>query len=84
MDAHSASPVFVEDQKQGAYNLFDRKIIDGEAVLDAEQPQNIQVLKEKYRAMKKAQEAAAAQQQATQEQGLTGGKGGGNVIPMAK
>jgi hypothetical protein len=78
VDAHSSSPVFVEDHKNGAYAMFDRQIIDGEAVLDAEQPQNIQVLKVRYREMQK-QKAAAEAQKAQQEGGA---QGSGQVIPM--
>jgi hypothetical protein len=78
VDAHSSSPVFIEDQKNSGYALFDRHVIDGEALLDAEQPQNIQMLKVKYRIMEKARAAQAQQEkQMEHEQALqkSGGKG---------
>lgn len=51
VDAHSSSPVFMEDQERLAFELFDRQVIDGEALLDILQPQNVQILKVKWQAM---------------------------------
>lgn len=34
VDGHSNSPLFVEAHEQKAYSLFDRKVIDGEELLD--------------------------------------------------
>lgn len=68
VDAHSSSPVFIEDQKNGAYAMFDRGIVDGEAVLEAEQPQDMQALRAKYRVMQAQRAVAAQRQQAVEEQ----------------
>lgn len=67
VDAHSSSPVFVEDQKNGMYAMFDRGIVDGEAIIDVEQPQNAQVLKERYKQLEKARAAAKEKEQAMKE-----------------
>lgn len=72
VDAHSSSPIFVEDQKQMAFELFNAKVIDGEELLEMLQPQNLQRLKQKYKEMaaKQAQQQQAEQQQ---EQAKDGG-----------
>lgn len=70
VDAHSSSPVFMEEQRNLAFELFDRKIVDGDHVLDVVHPQNTQTLKVKYRIM---QEALAKQAQAEQQAQAAGG-----------
>lgn len=64
VDGHSSSPIFVEDMKNEAKWLFENQIIDGDSYLDMTQPQNVQVLKEKYKKIVAAKQAAAAQEQA--------------------
>lgn len=62
VDAHSMSPLFVDDQKRDAVELFKAQVIDGEDFLEMMQPPNVQLLKEKYRKM------AAARSKAQEEQ----------------
>lgn len=73
VDAHSSSPVFVEDQKAMAMDLFKSQVIDGESLLDILQPQNLQILKEKYKKMA-AERAKQAQQQQAMEKAEAEGK----------
>ena len=54
VDGHSSSPVFMEEQTNLAFEMFDRGIIDGQALIDMVQPQNAQVLKVKYGTMQRA------------------------------
>jgi hypothetical protein len=61
VDAHSNSPLFVDDQKRDAVELFKAQVIDGEDFLDMMQPPNVQMLKAKYRVM------AASRAQAQEE-----------------
>lgn len=74
VDAHSSSPIFMEDQKKMAAELFQMGIIDGEAVLDMLQPQNVQQLKERYKEMQKKREM-----QAQQEKVMQAAQGSGKV-----
>lgn len=67
VDAHSSSPIFVEDQKSLAFDLYKAKVIDGESLLDLLQPQNVQVLKERYKKMAAAQSAHQAKEDALHE-----------------
>lgn len=67
VDAHSSSPVFVEDHKKDAVELFKLQIIDGESLLDILQPQNVQILKEKYKKMAAKRAEAEARDKAMQE-----------------
>lgn len=67
VDAHSSSPVFMEQQTDDALALFDRGIIDGDAVLDVMHPQNIQALKVRYKQMVQTRNEAAARQEAIQK-----------------
>jgi hypothetical protein len=64
VDAHSNSPIFTEDQKQLAFNLFKAGAIDKEDLLDLTDITNKQLLKDKL----KRREKAAAQNQAPKEQ----------------
>jgi hypothetical protein len=59
VDAHSNSPIFMEDTRSMAFNLFKAGAIDKESLLDLIDPPMKQMLKEK---LKKA--AAAPQPQA--------------------
>jgi len=60
VDAHSNSPIFTEDLRQLAFNLFKAKAIDTESLLDLLEPPMKQLLKDK---LKKKEQAAAAQPQ---------------------
>jgi rRNA pseudouridine-1189 N-methylase Emg1 (Nep1/Mra1 family) len=58
VDAHSNSPIFTEDLRQLAFNLFKAKAIDTESLLDLLEPPMKQLLKDK---LKKREAAMAAQ-----------------------
>jgi hypothetical protein len=66
VDAHSASPIFVEDRKHDAETLFKAKAIDSETLLDMFDPPNVQMLKERLKKIE-AHEAQQAQMQAQAE-----------------
>ena len=63
VDAHSNSPIFTEDLRQLAFNLFKAKAIDTESLLDLLEPPMKQLLKDKL----KKKEAASANQPQQQE-----------------
>lgn len=56
VDAHSNSPIFTEDLRQLAFNLFKAQAIDKESLLDLLEPPMKQLLKDK---LKMAEEKAA-------------------------
>jgi len=60
VDAHSNSPIFTEDLRQLAFNLYKAKAIDQESLLDLLEPPMKQLLKDK---LKKRQQQQAAQPQ---------------------
>jgi hypothetical protein len=60
VDAHSNSPIFTEDLRQLAFNLFKAQAIDKESLLDLLEPPMKQLLKDK---LKKKEQAAANQPQ---------------------
>ena len=64
VDAHSNSPIFMEDMRQLAFNLFKAQVIDKESLLDLLEPPMKQLLKDRLKKMEAKQEAAQAQQQA--------------------
>jgi len=64
VDAHSNSPIFTEDLRQLAFNLFKAQAIDKESLLDLLEPPMKQLLKDKL----KKKEAMAAQSQAAAPQ----------------
>lgn len=68
VDAHSNSPIFMEDLRQLAFNLFKAQAIDKESLLDLLDPPMKQLLKERLRKM----EAKAASNPQ------------GQVVPMKK
>ena len=75
VDAHSNSPIFTEDLRTLAFNLFKAQAIDKESLLDLLEPPMKQLLKEKLKVMeKKQQEAAAAPQSTTPPAPKAGGK----------
>ena len=64
VDAHSNSPIFTEDLRQLAFNLFKAKAIDTESLLDLLEPPMKQLLKDK---LEKKEMAAASQPPQQQE-----------------
>ena len=68
VDAHSNSPIFTEDLRQLAFNMFKAGAIDKESLIDLLEPPMKQLLKEKLKRMEEKQ----AQQPPQQQQG--GGK----------
>ena len=49
VDAHSNSPIFTEDLRQLAFNLFKAQAIDKESLLDLLEPPMKQLLKERLK-----------------------------------
>lgn len=71
VDAHSNSPIFVEDQTQLAFSLFQAGVITKERLLDLVQPPMLQLIKQDLKDKiepAEAAAAAAAQQQAQAQQ----------------
>ena len=68
VDAHSNSPIFTEDLKQLAFNLFKAKAIDAESLLDLTEPPMKQLLKDKLKRREKM-EASQPKQQAPAPKG---------------
>jgi hypothetical protein len=64
VDAHSNSPIFTEDTRELAFEMFKAKVIDGEDLLDLVDPPKKDLLKQKL----KEREAKIAAQQAQQKQ----------------
>jgi len=62
VDAHSNSPIFMEDLRALAFNLFKAQAIDKESLIELLDPPMKQMLKEKLKKME-ANQAAAAQAQ---------------------
>ena len=58
VDAHSNSPIFMEDLRSLAFNLFKAQAIDKESLIDLLEPPMKQLIKERL----KKQERAQAQQ----------------------
>jgi hypothetical protein len=63
VDAHSNSPIFTEDLRQLAFNLFNAQAIDKESLLDLLEPPMKQELKDRLKKMEQKQAMAAMQQQ---------------------
>jgi hypothetical protein len=74
IDAHSSSPIFVEDQRQLATQMLQLKVIDRESYIDIVDPPMPQLLKMKLKTKIEPAEKAAAQQQAQAEAQKGGGK----------
>jgi hypothetical protein len=66
VDAHSNSPIFTEDQRTLAFNLFKAGVIDKESLLDMLDPPMKQLLKDRLKKMEDKQ-AQAQQLQAQQK-----------------
>ena len=67
VDAHSNSPIFTEDLRQLAFNLFNAQAISKESLLDLLEPPMKQELKDRLKKMEEKQALAAAQQPQEQE-----------------
>ena len=67
VDAHSNSPIFMEDLRNLAFNLFKAQVIDKESLLDLLEPPMKQQLKDRLKKLEKKQETQAMAQQ--QQQG---------------
>lgn len=80
VDGHSSSPIFMEDMKNEAKWLLQAGVIDGDSYLDMTQPQNVQVLKARYKKMAEAKALAAANEAALRKaevEGKVAGRIGG-------
>lgn len=75
VDAHSSSPIFVEDRKHDAITLLEAKAIDRETLLDMFDPPNLQDLKERLKVIQK-QEAEAQKMQMMMQATQGGAKHG--------
>jgi hypothetical protein len=78
VDGHSSSPIFVEDRKHDAITLREAKAIDRETLLDMFDPPNLQDLKQRLKAIEKAELEAHQQEMealAKGQQLKAGGKG---------
>lgn len=73
VDAHSNSPIFTEDLKQLAFNLFKAQAIDRETLIDLVEPPMKQLIKDKLK--KREQEEKANPQQPPQPKPKTEPKG---------
>jgi len=67
VDAHSNSPIFMEDLRQLAFNLFKSQVIDKESLLDLLEPPMKQLLKDRLKKMEEKQEQAKEEKQAQQQ-----------------
>lgn len=62
VDAHSNSPIFTEDLRQLAFNMFKAGAIDKESLIDLLEPPMKQLLKEKLKRMEEKQAQQLPQQ----------------------
>lgn len=74
VDAHSSSPIFVEDARGMADELLERRCIDRETYLEMIRPPNLQLLKERLKEIEKKEEIAAKMKMAAEaaKHGSTG------------
>jgi hypothetical protein len=63
VDAHSNSPIFTEDMRQLAFNLYKAQAIDKESLIDLLEPPMKQLLKDKLKKREKQQAQQPQQQQ---------------------
>jgi hypothetical protein len=75
VDAHSNSPIFMEDNRQLAFNLFKEGVISKESLLDLIDPPMKQHLKEDLKKLE-AKQAEQQKQQAASKQGPGKSDGG--------
>ena len=66
VDAHSSSPIFIEDRKTDAEHMLEAHVIDRETFLDLYDPPNLQMLKRRLKVIEH-KEAQAQQAQAQAE-----------------
>lgn len=78
VDAHSSSPIFVEDTKQMLMEMFEAQAIDRAELIEGMDPPRKQVMLEKLK-VREAKEAEAAKAQAAAE----GAGGAGKKPPLA-
>ena len=57
VDAHSNSPIFMEDMRELAFNLYKAQVIDKESLLDLLEPPMKQLLKDRLKKMEAMQQA---------------------------
>lgn len=74
VDAHSNSPIFVEDQREFAFQLHERKAITREALLEITQPPMQQQLLMDLGKIEKAEQEAAAREERMEMAKQNGGK----------
>lgn len=72
VDAHSSSPIFVEDHRAEADNMLERRIIDRETWIEMVNPPNAQRLKQRLKKIEK-QEAEAQKMKMQMEMQKHGG-----------
>ena len=77
VDAHSNSPIFVEDRKNLAAELLETKSIDRESFLEMVDPPNKELLKRRLKNIEKAEQAAQKQQMEMEMQQRSAKHGGG-------
>jgi hypothetical protein len=68
VDAHSNSPIFTEDQRTLAFNLFKAGVIDKESLLDMLDPPMKQLLKDRLKKMEEKQQQQQQLQAQKQQQ----------------
>jgi hypothetical protein len=69
VDAHSSSPIFVEDRKHDAVTLLEAHAIDRETLLDLFDPPNLQELKERLKGIEKKEAEAHKEEMQVMAQG---------------
>jgi hypothetical protein len=69
VDSHSNSPLFVEDHKQMAAELFEAKAIDRESLIEMVAPPMQDLLMRKLKIIEKNEKAAAAAEKQAEAQG---------------
>jgi hypothetical protein len=79
VDAHSNSPIFVEDQRQFAFELHERNCITREALLEITQPPMQQQLIQDLGKIEAAEKQAKQEEQQA-EQAKQAGKGGLSAV----
>jgi hypothetical protein len=63
VDAHSNSPIFVEDKKELAFAMLNAHMVTRERAIDMIDPPDKEILKREVREIEKREQAAAQQQQ---------------------
>jgi len=59
VDAHSSSPIFIDNQKEEAWELFKARAIDRATLIESIHPPREQILLQRLKAIEKAEAAAA-------------------------